>query len=209
MKGAIFGLKRSSEDYNAIMNYARITPPAIKENYVDIAGGDSSIDLTEAVGGVRFSDGTIEFKFTFFDRESLEVMKNEIHGKKMKIVLEREPEFYYEGRVSCYNEEQKKSLFILYVKATIKPYKYEENISIHEETVSGAEKSIIIHNSRMPVMPRITVEGNVYLYYEGTGYALRTGTYEIAEVTLYEGFNRITLSGNGKIRLEYRKGRIV
>lgn len=39
MKGAKFGNKHSKADYNAIMNYARITPPSMKENYVDIAGG--------------------------------------------------------------------------------------------------------------------------------------------------------------------------
>ena len=58
MLGAVFGDRRSV-DYGAVMNYARITPPAVKENYVDIAGGDSDIDLTEAVGGVAFGDGRI------------------------------------------------------------------------------------------------------------------------------------------------------
>ena len=43
MHGAAFGEKRSG-DYGAVMNYARVTPPAVKENYVDIAGGDSAID---------------------------------------------------------------------------------------------------------------------------------------------------------------------
>ena len=42
MDGAIFGNKHSKEDYGAVMNYARVTPPSVKENYVDIAGGDSS-----------------------------------------------------------------------------------------------------------------------------------------------------------------------
>ena len=78
--GAAFGSRRSKEDYGAIMNYARITPPAVKENYVDIAGGNSSIDLTEAVGGVAFEDGDIDFKFTLFNEDSKERMKNDLHG---------------------------------------------------------------------------------------------------------------------------------
>ena len=56
MKGAVFGDKRT-EDYGAIMNYARITPPAVKENYVDIPGGDSSLDLTETVGTLFIMTG--------------------------------------------------------------------------------------------------------------------------------------------------------
>ena len=100
MQGAFFN-DRYSNDYGSIMNYARITPAAVKENYVDIAGGDSDIDLTEAVGGVVFEDGQIDFKFTFFDSQSKDRMKNDLHGRRMKIILEREPEFYYEGRVKC------------------------------------------------------------------------------------------------------------
>ena len=46
MDGAKFGDRLSYENYEAIMNYARILPPSVKENYVDIAGGNSSIDLT-------------------------------------------------------------------------------------------------------------------------------------------------------------------
>ena len=56
LEGAIFGNRYSRDDYGAVMNYARITPPAVKENYVDIAGGDSSIDLTEAVGGLVYGE---------------------------------------------------------------------------------------------------------------------------------------------------------
>ena len=69
MDSVKFGDKIAFEDYGAIMNYARISPASVKENYVDIAGGDSSIDLTEAVGGVVYDDGEIEFKFTLKDSE--------------------------------------------------------------------------------------------------------------------------------------------
>lgn len=209
MHGAIFDLKNTFDDYKAIMNYARITPPEIKENYVDIAGGDSSIDLTEAVGGVRFNDGKIEFMFTFNDTESKDEMKNDLHGKRMKITLERDPEYFYDGRLSFTKEERNGSLYVLYMSATVKPYKYEKNMTIHRETLSGNEKEIIIPNSRMPVMPRITVTGNVFLMYDGIGYAMQSGTYEIAEVTFYEGYNRMKVSGNGTIQFEYRKGRII
>ena len=54
MYGAVFGDRYSREDYGAVMNYARVTPPAVKEVYVDIDGGDSAIDLTEAVGGCGY-----------------------------------------------------------------------------------------------------------------------------------------------------------
>ncbi|MBD5550483.1 MAG: hypothetical protein HDQ96_04805 [Lachnospiraceae bacterium] len=208
MQGAIFGDKRSKEDYNAIMNYARVTPPAIKENYVDIAGGNSSIDLTEAVGGVAFEDGKIDFKFTLFDTESKERMKNDLHGKRVDIILEREPEFYHTGRISVASEKQAGSIWELCMNARVSPYKVEKHLTVHAEEVQTA-KEIIICNERMPAMPKITVKGNIRISYEGIGFALETGIYEIPEITFRGGINRLKVSGNGNIRIEYRKGRLI
>ena len=193
MQGALFNDKYSN-DYGAIMNYARITPAAVKENYVDIAGGDSDIDLTEAVGGVVFEDGKIDFKFTFFDRHSKEQMKNDLHGRKVRIVLENDSD---------------KSLYELCFVAKVKPYKYERRETMHIEKVSGRQKELTLFNSRMPVMPRITVTGKVSLAYEGSRYTMQTGVYQVPEITLYEGHNYMKLTGEGTIKFEYRKGQLI
>ncbi len=208
MYGAVFGDRYSREDYGAVMNYARVTPPAVKEVYVDIDGGDSAIDLTEAVGGVAYEDARIEFKFTLFSPEKAERMKDDLHGKRMEIVLEREPERCYDGRVSCTKVEQDGRLYEAYFTARVRPYKYERKKSVHEERVSGTEKEVLLQNDRMPVMPRIEVEGNVQLVCGGTRYRMGPGVYQMPEVTLREGINRIRLSGNGKVRFSYRKGRL-
>ena len=208
MKGAVFDGK-FSKDYGAIMNYARVTPPAVKENYVDIPGGDSSIDLTETVGGIVYNDGMIDFKFTLMDFSKKEDMKNYLHGKRMQIILEREPEFYYDGRISCSADEWVKGHYELTFTAKVKPYKYEKRKTIHTAVVSGTAKEIILINSRMPVMPRITVEGSIFLIHENVRYSMQTGIYEIPEITLYEGINRMTISGQGSIKVEYRKGWII
>ena len=208
MHGAAFGGAHSKE-YAAIMNYARVTPPAAKENYVDIAGGDSDIDLTEAVGGVVFEDGQIDFKFTFFRREDRERMKNALHGRRMEITLDREPDFYYEGRVRCTKEEQSGSLHELYITAKVKPYKFERRETVHIERVEGVSKEAILSNSRMPVMPVVTVSGDMTLTYEGVKYHMEDGVYRIPEFTLYVGRSRIGLSGNGTVKFVYWKGRII
>lgn len=209
MYGVIFGEKHSWHDYQAIMNYARITPPAIKENYVDIAGGNSAIDLTEAVGGVVFNDGNIEFKFTLFSEEQKNRMKSQLHGRKVDIILEKEPEYYYDGRLSFDKEELNGTVYELYMNAKVKPYKMERNLSVHVEKVTKEEKDILLFNDRCPAMPVITVEGTVKLKYGQFIFTLADGAYRIAEVTLYDGMNRLTVSGNGSIKLEYRKGMVI
>ena len=208
MYGAVFGRRYSREDYGAVMNYARVMPPAVKEVYVDIDGGDSAIDLTEAVGGVAYEDAKIEFKFTLFSAEKAEQMKEDIHGRRLEIVLEREPEFFYQGRVSCNKVEQDGRVYEAYFTARVHPYKCERRESIHTAEVSGAEKEVLLQNDRMPVMPRIEVEGSVQLAYDGIRYRMGPGTYQMPEVTLKEGLNRIRLSGNGKVKFCYRKGRL-
>lgn len=208
MQGAFFNDKYSN-DYGSIMNYARVAPAAVKENYVDIAGGDSDIDLTEAVGGVVFEDGQIDFKFTFFDKQAKEQMKNDLHGRRMKITLEREPEFYYEGRVKCTQDGQNKNLYELCLVAKVKPYKCEKRETVYVETVSNRQKEIILSNSRMPVMPRITVVGKMNLTYENIRYNMQTGVYQVPEITLYEGYNHFNLSGTGTVKFEYRKGQLI
>lgn len=133
MKGAVFGDKYT-KDYGAIMNYARITPPAVKENYVDIPGGDSSLDLTETVGGIVYNDGLIDFKFTLFDFAQKEDMKNDLHGRRFRIILEREPDFYYDGRLSCNSESWVAGWYELFMSAKVKPYKYEIHETLHHAT---------------------------------------------------------------------------
>ncbi len=211
MDGAIFGNgnRYSKDDYGAVMNYARITPPAVKENYVDIAGGNSAIDLTEAVGGVVYEDGTIEFKFTLFSREKAARMKSDLHGRRMEILLDREPGYYYDGRLSCTKEERDGRLYELYFTARVRPYKYERAESMHTEILTEQEREILLDNDGMPVMPGISVEGKAVLIYAGRRYQMETGEYQIPEVTLYGGLNRLRLSGSGSIIFRYRKGRLI
>lgn len=210
MKGVRFADRLSYGDYEAVLNYAKITPPSVKENYVDIAGGDSSIDLTEAVGGVVFEDGEIELKFTLKKHEQKEKMKNDLHGRRMKIILEREPEFYYDGRIKCSKEEWNKGLYELYFTVRVKPYKYETRVFLHTEIINTVkEKKIYIENTRMPVMPEISVTGNLYVTYEGKKYMLPEGVYQIPEITFYEGRNSISVSGKGSIKFEFRRGQLV
>lgn len=209
MYGAVFGDRYSKDDYGAIMNYARVAPAAVKDNYVDIAGGDSAIDLTEALGGVAYEDGSIEFKFTLRSAEAAGRMRNDLHGRRMEIVLERDPEFFYDGRLSCTKEERSGRLYELCFTARVRPYKYERAESVQVEAVSGREKEVLLQNDRMPSMPRIQVDGDICLAYGGARYRMESGTYQIPEVTLQEGLNRIRLSGNGRIRFTYRKGRLI
>ncbi len=208
MKGVIFGNRHSVEDYGAVMNYARITTPTVKENYVDIPGGNSSLDLTEAVSGVTFNDGQISFKFTFFNEKDRSRMRNDLHGRKLQIVLEKEPEYFYDGRLFCRDGDYAGRIFELYIDARVAPYKQERQMTLHTEEITVA-KDILLDNDRMPAIPVITVKGNIQLTYNGVSVQLSDGVYTIPEITLLDGLNRIHAEGKGSVKLQYRKGLIV
>ena len=208
MQGAIFGNRHSVEDYKSIMNYARITTPAVKENYVDVPGGNSSLDLTEAVSGVTFNDGQIIFKFTFFKEDNKNRMKNDLHGEKLKIILEREPEYCYDGRLFCRDGDYTGNIYELYIDARVAPYKQERQMTVHTEEITSS-KEIILINDRMPSMPSITVSGNISITFNNCSFRLTDGTYAIPEITLTGGINRIQAAGKGSLKLQYRKGKIV
>lgn len=205
MNNVVFGDIFPDEMYGAIMNYARITPPAPKTNYIEIPGTDSSIDLTEATGTVAYSDGEILFKFTLFDYEKMEQFKNDVHGRRFDIMLDREPDFVYNGRVMFNSAQMVKSFYEMEMTARINPFKYEKKDTVHVENVAG-KKEIFLRNTRRPAMPKITVTGDVAVTYGKKRFSFNPGTYQLAELTLYEGLNRMTVEGNGKIEFVYRKG---
>lgn len=208
IEGAVFGSLYPGEDFGALMNYARITPPEPKTCYVDIAGGDSALDLTEALGGISYEDGAIAFKFTLFSAELAEKMKNSLHGKRMEIMLEREPDYLYDGRITVTKVERAGALHELYASARIRPYKQARRECLHVEVLEGGEKEVLLENDVMPSMPRIQVEGEICLTYGGSVYRMKSGDYQVPEVTLQEGLNRLKLSGSGTVRFIYRKGRL-
>ena len=100
-------------------------------------------------------------------------------------------------------------LYELYFTARVRPYKYERAETIHVETISGTEKEILLPGDTMPVMPMILVEGDILLTFGGGTYRMERGEHQVPEITLQEGLNRIRLSGEGKVRFTYRKGRLV
>ena len=123
-------------------------------------------------------------------------------------MVEREKEYCYDGRISAGRISQEGRIFEMSLSARIKPYKYEKKEIVHEERLDGRTKEILLENDAMPAMPRIKVDGEVTLLYDGIGYRMVTGEYQVPEITLYAGINRLRLSGKGTVVLTYRKGRL-
>lgn len=211
MYGVTFGEKHSQRDYGFIMNSAVVGLPEVKTNYVDIPGGNGSIDLTEATGGVRYGDRTIEFKFTVKENAERKILdfQNELHGTKIRIVLDREREYFYMGR--CSISEVKfvgEHLYEISMQAKCNPFKYHNKETVHIVQVEG-KKAFFCINDKLPVIPKIEPEGDLIMNFKGASYKLDSGKiYRTTDIMFEEKYNRIELVGNGSVKFSYQEGAI-
>lgn len=137
--GVTFGDKHSYRDWNLRWVDVDIGYPNPKTKIIDIPGCSAVIDLTEALTGeVEYEQRDLTFKFetqerNFYDWETLRLsIANALHGKKMQIVLDTDPNYYYTGRAEVDFEKSDKEKGELTIKATCEPYKHS----------SGGEKKL-------------------------------------------------------------------
>ena len=130
MKGVTFGSYHSYDDFNLILSQKIIGTPSPKTNVIDIAGGDGVLDLTEYFGDVKYNNRSISFDFSttvpqaqFMDLFSQ--VQNALHGQKMRITLDDDPEFYYVGRISVSEWKTDKSIGKLTIDCDCDPWKFK------------------------------------------------------------------------------------
>lgn len=126
-----FGDKNTWDDWHLIPSSRPvINPPSKKKNIVDIPGADGSLDLSDVVsGGPVFENrsGSIEFiaenGFRSWNELYSEIM-NYLHGKKTKMILEDDPDYYYDGAFDVSNWNSGSQYSTITIEYDVKPYKY-------------------------------------------------------------------------------------
>ena len=134
MKGIWFDGVHSYTDLNLVLSEVNIPPAIPKMTFIDIPGGDGSVDLTEALGEVKYKDREGSFTFTVFPSDDFEVKKRQVsnllNGKRCKITVDKDPDYYWIGRCAVDEYASDKNLHQIIVTATVAPYKWK-----HGETV--------------------------------------------------------------------------
>lgn len=209
-KGITFGNVHSYTDLKLILTTKEIGSPAVKTNKVDIPGADSALDLTDFFGEPKFEDVTHKFEFTTIEPQSdfltqYSTIKNAIHGKKVRIILDDDPTFFYLGRcyVSSFTDE--KGIGTISVECECEPYKYKLNKTVVTRTVSGTA-DINLTNSRKRAVPEITTTASMTFVFGDGSWAKEAGTFTIPELELVEGNNTVTVTGTGTITFRWQEG---
>lgn len=127
-----FAGKNTWDDWHLIPSSAPVVAQAgVSTNFVDIPGRtDGPIDMSTYLTG-RIIYGARSGSFQFIvdnDHEGWESIRRKIadflHGQRMKMCLEDDPGFYYEGRFSLNEWRIEASNSTVSINYALGPYKY-------------------------------------------------------------------------------------
>ena len=118
------------EDWHLIpSSRPSIAPPTIITKYVDIPGFDGQLDLTDYLtGGPTYGPRTGSFNFIVVNGfENWETIRENImsvlHGKRLKMRLMDDPNYYYEGRFTVGAWESGSNNSAISISYQLDPYK--------------------------------------------------------------------------------------
>ena len=214
-RGTTFGKYHSSIDLGLIQKKVEVSPAQPKTKYVDIPGADGSKDLTEALGvGIKFSDRTIVWNFALYPGDDWYTRQRTVsgllNGCACSIVLDADPDYYYDGRLTVEKYESDKLLHLITVKAVCRPYKLHRFKTVRKLGNMAAEATTItLQNDRMPVVPLLTVGQTTTISFNDFTATVQAGQHKLLGVRLVEGSNTLTVTpstAGGTFTAEYREG---
>lgn len=228
MNGVTFGTKHSYNDFGLILSGKTISLPKAKTKTVEVPGADGVLDLTECLtDDIKYQNRTLQFTFTVIDPLAswaavLSEVTNFLHGRKLRIYMDWDRNYYYEGRCSVNQFKSDKRTATIVIDCDCDPYKIEKNSSsdpwvwdtfsfvdgiiyVNRVTVSGTTSATLI-NRRKVVSPTFTCSAAMTVTFEGVTYDLPVGTTTILDIRLQEGENNVTFKGNGTVQIDYKGG---
>lgn len=213
LNGVYFGDKHSYFDFKLCLLKADSKQPALKENLISVPGMIGKLDITDLPQETPFEDRTLTLEFMTAKKvvktdweNLLSNISNYLHGRRMKIILDQDPEWYYYGR--CYIDDgTDREKYKVVIRCECDPYKYSRNSVIQSISVDQ-NATLVLRGSRMPTVPTISVlEGTgMKVIFDGSTYSLASGENRIFDIELKDGGNTLQFIGTGKISVEYWRG---
>lgn len=213
MNGITFGSYHSYNDLHLILSEKEIGSPEVKKQMLDVPGADGSLDLTDFFGEPKYDN--VQHKFTFSTirpqtefLSQFSTVKNAIHGKKVRIILDGDPSFYYVGRCSVSSFTSEKGIGKITVTCDCEPYKYRIEKTVVSRVVNGTD-TIVLTNGRKRAVPEVTIEaeGSINIVFNTVNvWDLGSGSFTLPELELAEGDNAVTVTGTGTITFTWQAG---
>lgn len=222
--GVNFGGIHSFRDLNLVLAPFDYTPAVPKTKFIEIPGGDGTIDATEADGTIHYYDREFEFIFsvmpgdelTFEERQT--AVAKALNGKRFEIVLDKDPEYFWRGRVWIDEYASNKRLRQIAVVARVSPYKVRSQKYSSQYNITKREtiELVLTNGGCKTIIPQLLIvngvpEGNIVrLRRKGASFIdiENTGVYTAyPEFALYPGENffEIRATSDVEICFEYQE----
>ncbi len=220
----------TERDWNLHPVRIYISMPEAKEQVIDIPGGDGTIDLSEINGRPMYGMRTVELEYHLrnVDNEKWSLIYSEIGavitGKKVKMVLDDDPDHYYMARLKVDGEKTDYVNAELTFTGTAEPFKYDLTATnepwlwdtfnfetgvireIEEVEITAENNKVTIIGAGIDTPPVFVVSqaDNLKLTYGGRTYILKVGRNRFPAVRVGKEDVTLTFSGTGKFEVEYR-----
>lgn len=220
----------TERDWNLHPVRIYISMPEAKEQVIDIPGGDGAIDLSEINGRPMYGMRTVELEYHLrnVDNEKWNSIYSEIGaaitGKKVKMVLDDDPDHYYMARLKVDGEKTDYVNAELTFSGTAEPFKYDLTATnepwlwdtfnfetgvireIEEVEITAENNKVTIIGAGIDTPPVFVVSqaDNLKLTYGGRTYTLQVGRNRFPAVRVGKEDVTLTFSGTGKFEVEYR-----
>lgn len=214
MNGIQFGNKHTYDDWGLVLTNKALGLPTPKTSSIDVEGADGTIDTSEVLAGeIKFNNRMLEFEFTMttpYDEfnELITEIANYLHGKKLKIILDEDSDYYYYGRCQINQWSSDKRIGKIVISCECDPYKYALRDSVVSATING-KTYVKAVGKRMTVTPIIEVSNDMEIIVDGKSNQLYAGIEnEILDLFIKEGVNTLVFNGNGEVKIKYKGGEL-
>lgn len=197
--------------------------PSAKTNFVDIPGMNGSLDLTEALGDVTYSDRPLSLAYYLTARREAEQsavhaqLLQALHGRRLQVIPDEDPDWYYEGRLAVSPIVHGAGCSTITITGELDPYCYGVTPPPYEAIeISGYHNSVTIRSSPLGGTPRVRNNGEelMLLNIGNTEYQLPAGEWvTLTEVELPRSFETVTWDvscpgSSGTITIDFKTGRL-
>lgn len=230
VRGITIEGKHTSEFGLKLLSF-QIPLPSVNEELIEVPGMSGALDATEvATGYPTFAMRSgLSFVFKMYaDWIDFEALKSQlaewIHGKKVRVVLDSDPSYYYLCRLSLDTKKTNKVTSTITISGKADPLKYEITSSDEDwlwdpfsfETgvireLAGIEITptntiVTILAGDYSVSPTFKVEESINLavIHNEYTYPLPVGDTKIPCIRVGDEDVTLTFSGQGKLSISYR-----
>lgn len=236
MVGIRIGDYHTWKDWELYLQKVSIDYPVRKEYKVSVPGMDGSIDLSEILtdGEPRYQNRMLAFTFEFADGGYKEMftrvskISNRINGKRLKITLDEDPQFYYEGVVQV--KADKTNIMVSSFDITVEadPYKYDVLSSTDAWTwdsfnfqtgiilvlkdiqITTGNTTVVVpgnqeEGSSIPIINVTKLTSPMTVSFKGRSYSLKQGRNRFPQIRVGRGAVTLQFTGSGMVNIEYRR----